>query len=102
MQSPYAWRPWRTSRASDASNTPPRPSASPHVSVSDERVRELRREVVARGVQTRSYLSDAPILARVLAHVGDVDLAATAIELSPRPPWLRSMIGTALAPPRRR
>jgi hypothetical protein len=55
-------------------------------------VAELRERVAASGVQMRSK-TDAVMLARVLDHARDVDLAAEAILMEPRPQWVRTLIG---------
>lgn len=55
-------------------------------------VADLRERVAASGIQMRSK-SDGVMFARVLDHVHDVDLAAEAILMEPRPTWLRTLIG---------
>jgi Zn ribbon nucleic-acid-binding protein len=57
-----------------------------------EDVADLRERVAASGIQMRS-LTDGVLFARVLDHVHDVDLAAEAILMEPRPTWLRTLIG---------
>jgi hypothetical protein len=58
-------------------------------------VADLRERVAASGIQLRS-LTDGVLFARVLDHVHDVDLAAEAILMEPRPTWLRTLIGADL------
>lgn len=55
-------------------------------------VAELRERVAAAGIQLRSK-SDPVMLARVLDHTRDVDLAAHAILMEPRPQWVGTLIG---------
>ena len=62
---------------------------------SREDVAELRERVAAAGVQLRSR-TDPVLFARMLDHVGDVDLAAQAILIEPRPQWVRTLIGLDL------
>jgi hypothetical protein len=51
----------------------------------------LRREIVARGGDI-ARLTDAS-LARVLrTTAGDVDLAATAVVMEPRPTWVTALL----------
>lgn len=58
-------------------------------------VAELREGVAAAGVQLRSK-TDPVLFARMLDHTGDVDLAAQAILMEPRPQWVRTLIGLDL------
>lgn len=60
-----------------------------------EDVAELRERVAAVGVQLRSK-TDPVLFARMLDHVNDVDLAAQAILMEPRPQWVRTLIGADL------
>lgn len=64
-------------------------------------VAELRERIAASGVQFRSA-TDAVMLARVIDHVGDLELAADAIVMDPRPSWLRDLIGLDLVKVHRR
>ena len=56
---------------------------------------DLRERVAASGIQLRSK-TDPVFLARILDHVKDVDLAAQAILMEPRPTWVRTLIGADL------
>ena len=58
-------------------------------------IAELRERVAAAGIQLRSK-TDPVMLARVFDHVRDVDLAAQAILMEPRPQWVRTLIGADL------
>lgn len=58
-------------------------------------VAELRERIAASGVQLRAK-TDVVMLARVLDHVRDIDLAAQAILMEPRPQWVRTLIGADL------
>ena len=56
---------------------------------------EVRERIAVSGVQLRS-LTDGVLIARVVDHVGDVETAAQAIVMEPRPNWLRDLIGADL------
>lgn len=58
-------------------------------------VQELRERIAASGVRMRAK-TDAVMLERVLDHTKDVDLAAQAILMEPRPQWVRTLIGCDL------
>lgn len=58
-------------------------------------VAELRERVAAAGIQLRAQ-TDPVMLAHVLDHVRDVDLAMEAILMEPRPQWVRTLIGADL------
>jgi hypothetical protein len=60
-----------------------------------EDVADLRERVAAAGIQLRSK-TDPVMFARVLDHVRDIDLAAQAILMEPRPQWVRTLIGADL------
>lgn len=55
-------------------------------------VAELRERIAVPRMQMRGR-SDSVLLARVLDHVGDIELAAAAILMEPRPTWLKTLIG---------
>lgn len=58
-------------------------------------VQDVREWVAASGVQMRSK-TDVVMIARVLDHAGDVEIAAEAILMEPRPQWVRTLIGADL------
>jgi hypothetical protein len=61
-------------------------------------VRALREQILERGGRTAG-ISDV-MLRAVLSKTDDVDLAATAITMCPRPAWVRIIIPKGAGMPR--
>jgi hypothetical protein len=64
------------------------------VTATSEDIAELRREAAAKGAVT-AHLSEHELGELISRTHGDIDLAAAALSLSPRPDWLTALVGPA-------
>lgn len=63
-----------------------------------DRLNEIRRTLVGAGVEAKPA-TDMLMIAKVFQLVGDGDLVVDALLMTPRPQWLRNLIGHNLSLP---